>query len=94
MSRTDVHRPWEVQIADPTNRHLLYRYPMWPWQMALTSFKNLGCGCPACTGQSARKRARRQDRHAARRNLRQAKTQYAAGALDVDLPRIRRIDVW
>lgn len=45
MSRTDVHRPWRVQVADPHNRHLLYRYPMWPWQMALTPFRNLFCGC-------------------------------------------------
>ena len=26
MSRTDVHRPWRVQVTDPYNRHRLMRY--------------------------------------------------------------------
>ena len=32
MSRTDVHRPWRVQEADPYERHRWYRYQdeMWP----------------------------------------------------------------
>lgn len=62
MSRTDVHRPWWVQLEDPHNRHLLYRYPAWPWQGGLITFRNLLCGCKLCTGQVDRKLARRQER--------------------------------
>lgn len=94
MSNTDVHRPWHVQLADPYNRHLLYRYPAWPWQMELTSFKNIGCGCTLCTQQSQRKRARRQERHDTRRALHNAAAQYAADDLDEDLPRPRRASAW
>jgi len=94
MSRTDVHRPWQVQLADPHNRHLLYRYPAWPWQMELTSFKNLGCGCPLCTGHFGRKRARRQDRHTTRRALHNAVAQQAAGDLDEDLLLPRPAEAW
>jgi hypothetical protein len=70
VSRTDVHRPWPVQLADPHNRHLLYRYPMWPHETAVTSFRNLGCGCRMCTGYFWRRWERRRDRHQARRAIR------------------------
>lgn len=62
MSRTDVHRPLHLQLSDPHNRHLVYRYPAWPWQTALASFRNLCCGCKRCTGQAGRKQERRRDR--------------------------------
>jgi hypothetical protein len=86
MSRTDVHRPWHIQLADPHNRHLFYRFQVWPWQTELIPFKNLGCGCRMCTDQPARKRARRQERHDIRRALHDATAQYAAQDLDEDLP--------
>lgn len=70
VSRTDVHRPWQVQVDDPTNRHLLYRYPAWPDRMELWPVKNLGCGCRMCTGFYERRAERRRDRHQARRALR------------------------
>lgn len=70
MSRTDVHRPWRVQLADPHNRHILYRYPAWPWQVELTSFKNIGCGCRPCTSYDWRKQQRRRERYAGRREAR------------------------
>lgn len=70
MSRTDVHRPWRVQLADPYNRHLLYRYPAWPDQMERTSFRNLGCGCRMCTGHYWRKARNRRERYAGRRECR------------------------
>lgn len=69
LSRTDVHRPWRVQVADPHNRHLFYRYPAWPWQTELTSFKNLGCGCRLCTQYDWRKQQRRRERYGWRRDL-------------------------
>lgn len=94
MSRTDVHRPWNVQLADPHNRHLFYRYPAWPWETGLAPIKNIGCGCSLCTGQPGRKRARRQERQLTRRDLRAATAQHAAGELDEDLPRPRRFDSW
>ncbi len=70
MSRTDVHRPYPVQLADPFNRHLLYRFQIWPWEVALTSYRNLACGCQVCTGQPWRKAARRRERAWTRRQLR------------------------
>jgi hypothetical protein len=87
MSRTDVHRPWHVQVADPHNRHLLYRYPMWPWQMALTSFRNIGCGCKMCTGQVGRKLAHRQERVAWRATARRLLAEVDRE--DVDVPPLR-----
>jgi hypothetical protein len=94
MSRTDVHRPWRVQLADPYNRHLFYGYPAWPWEMGLAPIKNIGCGCSLCTGQPGRKRARRQDRYAARRALRTAAAQYAGGDLNEDLLLPRPAEAW
>lgn len=94
MSRTDVHRPWPVQLADPHNRHLFYRFAVWPWRMELVPVKNIGCGCQLCTGQPGRKRARRQERHDVRRDLHEAAAQHAAGDLDDDLPRCHRPNAW
>jgi hypothetical protein len=94
MSRTDVHRPWLVQLADSTNRHLLYRYPAWPWGTELTSFKNISCGCPMCTGHYQRKASRRAERHQARLDLRELMMQAAAGELDEDGPLPRRTERW
>ncbi len=52
------------------------------------------CACEMCSMRSARKRARRQDRHTTRRELHQAAAQYAADDLDEDLPTARRADAW
>lgn len=41
MSRTDVHRPWHVQVVDPHNRHLLYRYPAWPWRQERAAWRTV-----------------------------------------------------
>lgn len=71
MSRTDVHRPWRVQIADPHNRHLLYRYPT-RHSTEVTSYRNIFCGCRLCTGHDERRARRRRDRHEARRVLRRS----------------------
>ncbi len=94
MSKTDVHRPWAVQLADPYNRHLLCRYPMWPSQMALAPIKNFGCGCRLCTGHHWRKAQRRAQRHQMQRELRRLVTQAAAGQLDEDAPFPRRVEIW
>lgn len=67
MSRTDVHRPWPVQTADPYNRHLLRCYDIWRGEPQYTSWRNLGCGCPMCTGAEDRKLSRRYERHQAKR---------------------------
>jgi hypothetical protein len=94
MSRTDVHRPWNVQTADPHNRHLLRIYGSWRGEPLVTSFRNLSCGCTLCTGQPGRKRARRQERHLTRRALHEAAGQYAADDLDEDAPRPFRPTTW
>lgn len=67
MSRTDVHRPWAIQVADPNNRHLFYRYASGEW---ITSFRNLSCGCRLCTGHYWRKQSNRRQRAAWRRDAR------------------------
>lgn len=82
MSRTDVHRPWPVQVADPYNRHRFYRFASWPDRMELVPVKNFACGCKMCTGQLGRKKARRQER-TWWKNTR-ADLQAAAAARQVD----------
>jgi hypothetical protein len=62
MSRTDVHRPWLVQVNDPYNRYRLYRFASWPWQMDLMPLYNT-CGCPLCTGAPWNRARRRGERH-------------------------------
>ena len=62
MSRTDVHRPWRVQIADPHNRHILRVYGDWNGEPLVTSHRNIGCGCHLCTGQPWRKFDNRRER--------------------------------
>lgn len=94
MSRTDVHRPWTVQLKDPYNRHLFYRFQVWPWEHQLFPIKNIGCGCAGCTEQPGRKATRRAERHQARRDLRNLMAQAAAGQLDEDGPLPRRIERW
>ena len=86
MSRTDVHRPWPVQLADPHNRHLFYRYPLWPWQTGLAPIKNIGCGCRMCTGHYTRKQERRRDRAWSRRQLHTIRTTPAADRDTIDAP--------
>lgn len=65
MSRTDVHRPYQVQIKDPYNRHRMLWRADWrkgkgldPWPLYNT------CGCNLCVGQLTRKHLRRQERGA------------------------------
>lgn len=73
MSRTDVHRPWVVQVSDPHNRHLIRQYATYPatgGEPLYTSHRNLGCGCRMCTDHYGRRWARRRDRHEAKRAIR------------------------
>lgn len=59
MSRTDVHRPWLVQIEDPTNRHLVISYGRNQENRYLLMHT---CGCEMCTGRVYRKRQNRRNR--------------------------------
>ncbi len=61
MAHTDTHRPWWVQLNDPTIRsktitiysgHTGDRHPI----------KNFTCGCAMCTGRHWRRQRRRQER--------------------------------
>lgn len=63
MSRTDVHRPWKVQINDPYNRHILYRWQITGHEVWITSFRHIGCGCRMCTGHHWNRADRRRSRH-------------------------------
>lgn len=56
MSRTDVHRPWSVQEADPYERHRWYRFD--GGKMPLYQI----CGCPMCTWRYGRRLGHRQAR--------------------------------
>ena len=94
MSRTDVHRPWRVQVVDPYNRHLLYRWRIWPWKVEITSFRNMGCGCGLCTNQSGRKVGRRRYRHELRAVTRDAVKVAAVDRDGIDIAPPRRSAVW
>ena len=69
MSRTDVHRPWHVQEADPYERHRWYRFAVYPDKVVLMPTYQI-CGCFMCTGRQARRRQRKQER-VAWRSIRQ-----------------------
>lgn len=91
MSRTDVHRPHDVQARDPYSRHRFYRYAMWPLQTPeLWSIYNL-CGCWMCTGQFAR-RYRNGQRRTAWRTIQRRLLKTAVVEMDtVDTEPRRRI---
>lgn len=93
MSRTDVHRPWAVQVADPYNRHRLYRQQRWPWEHVLVP-TYVTCGCNMCTGRPWLRRARRQERHNTTRALRVTAALWAAGEPIDDEPTITAPDTW
>lgn len=69
MSRTDVHRPWHVQVADPYNRHRLRRHAYWPaLGMEWVPLYSI-CSCWMCHGWRG---DQRRDRHQAQRLCREA----------------------
>lgn len=61
MSRTDVHRPYEIQLKDPYNRPHLVRYG-WGSRDCYLIFQV--CGCRMCTQHWERKWARQAERKA------------------------------
>lgn len=71
MSRTDVHRPYQVQTNDPYNRHRTYRFQSWSDREPDRILTYNSCGCNLCVGQLQRKYLRRQERGAWRK-VRQA----------------------
>lgn len=64
MSRTDVHRPWHVQVTDPYNRHRLFAHQSWWCRTEGLELLPLysACGCVMCTGRYQRRLGRRQER--------------------------------
>ena len=72
MSRTDVHRPWNVQMSDPYNRHRLHQYNSnWPETGDVSLMPLYGCcGCSMCTGRDTRRLTRRRQRHTTKKFLR------------------------
>lgn len=67
MSRTDVHRPWEVQLADPYDRRLFVQYGYFKGEPLMMPLRNL-CGCRMCTEYHWRKLERRRQRYAWKRD--------------------------
>lgn len=84
MSRTDIHRPYRVQVEDPYNRHRMLWHPTWGTEPLSPMPLYNTCGCNLCVGQLWRKQLCRQER-AAWRQIRQdlLKTQ-AADREDMD----------
>lgn len=68
MSRTDVHRPYHVQVNDPYNRHRVRRFQAWPMQEPVLILTYQVCGCWMCGGD--KKGDRRRSRHQAQRACR------------------------
>lgn len=61
MSRTDVHRPREIQLHDWFNRHRVSRF----WNNDTWFLTYSLCGCNLCRGdvRAARRKSRRNARH-------------------------------
>lgn len=71
MSRTDVHRPYHVQQADPYERHRWYRFQS-DSTVAPTlvpTYRTCNCTVRGCSGGEWRRGERRRDRHTWRRRL-------------------------
>ena len=62
MSRTDVHRPWDVQMRDPYNRHRVALRPTWSTQPPEPFPLYQTCGCSMCTYRYGRRLFNRQTR--------------------------------
>lgn len=73
MSRTDVHRPHQVQQADPYERHRWYRFQSWPTELPELWPTYRTHNCRVCYGCAPRRAERRRDRHEARRAIRNGK---------------------
>ncbi len=72
MSRTDRHRPYRVQVADPLERnwYWFYQGSRFGWQKLF--FVRL-CGCWLCNDREGRIAANRLRRHEDRRRAREAR---------------------
>lgn len=85
MSRTDVHRPWRVQVTDPFERHRMYKHYDWGWG---TEYERLPlyhtCGCDMCTGRKGRHRERRKERALWKRNCQEARKWNQEDRIDFD----------
>lgn len=75
MSRTDVHRPYEIQLNDWHNRHRVYRYSS--HHEVLCSLTYSTCGCYMCSGWFWRREERRRSRHNAKQYLRSGRWELA-----------------
>lgn len=69
MSRTDVHRPYHVQQADPHERHRWYRFQTWATEAPELVPTYRTCNCPVCNGHGWRRTDRRKARRGWRRAL-------------------------
>ncbi len=69
MSRTDRHRPHQVQVADQAEQNFYWfdSGGSWGWTKA---FHHRTCGCRLCGGYYWRKESNRKRRHEDRRKAR------------------------
>ena len=90
MSRTDVHRPWCVQVADPYERHRMRRWYYWAdqvehgWLPLYTA-----CGCAMCTMRYWRRLQNRQVRVLWRRARQNLLKTLPEDYPDMDVPPLR-----
>lgn len=69
MSRTDRHRPWVVQKADPYERHRWYR--SWSGEL-YPAYRCCTCKHWYCWNGAVYRQERRRDRHQAQQQCREA----------------------
>lgn len=96
MSRTDVHRPFEVQVLDPYNRHRVRTTPMYSDGSGGPSFWPLynTCGCQMCSGQFWRRQNIRRTRAAWRAVRADLLKTAAEDRGDMDVPPLRGPEWW
>jgi hypothetical protein len=70
MSRTDVHRPWQVQQADWHERHRWYRFQSWPTELPELMPTYRTHNCVSCNDTTWKRQERRRERHGWRREWR------------------------
>jgi len=75
MSRTDVHRPYHVQQADPHERHRWYRFQTWSTEppVLVPVYRTCNCTVRGCSNREWRRAERRKARHGWREQLRRGR---------------------
>jgi len=71
MSRTDRHRPWQVQMNDPYEQRKMW-WPDGRWSNWKALYRDCNCRSYYCCATLPNRHERRRDRHRAQRACREA----------------------